>query len=315
MKKIILFLIVFAFLICFYLLFNYETKHFEYNSFFLFYIRLPKLVLGILVGIGLSVVGGMYQGIFKNPLAEPYLLGVSAGCAFGSVITYYFQWDKISILGNSILIFNSFISGLLTVGLIVFISNYKKNLNLMYLLLTGVIVNTLLFSIEFILITYSMGRMQNVLLWLFGSLPILDYSLLGTLVVIVILGSIYIVFQYKNINLLSISSEFLISKGMNLKKTSYSLFIISTLVVAAITSLCGIIGFIGLIVPHIIRLFFGYDFKKILTYSFIFGPIFIIASDILHHSLFYPREIPLGMMTTLLGAPLFFYLLRRNVRD
>ncbi len=277
-------------------------------------LRLPRLLIGIIAGIGLSVVGALYQGLFKNPLADPYLLGISSGSAFGAVLSFYFQLDKIPYFGNYILILNAFLSGILTVFLILFISNYRKNLNLMYLLLTGVIINTFLFSIEFLIIIFSHGRMQNVLLWLWGSLPILDYKLLILIGIIVIAGYFIILFNYKSVNLLSISKEFLISKGVNLKKKTLLLVIVSTVIIAAVTSLCGIIGFIGLIVPHIIRLIIGFDFKKIFLYSILIGPIFIVLSDLLNNLLFYPVTIPLGMITTIIGAPVFFYLLRRNIR-
>ena len=317
MKKQVIFILLLAlfFVIClFYLIVNFDIKTIEYDHFLVMNLRLPKLLIGIIAGIGLSVVGALYQGLFKNPLAEPYLLGISSGSAFGAVLSFYFQLDKIPYFGNYILILNAFLSGILTVFLILFISNYRKNLNLMYLLLTGVIINTFLFSIEFLIIIFSYGRMQNVLLWLWGSLPILDYKLLISIGVIVIAGYFIILFNYKSVNLLSISKEFLISKGVNLKKKTLLLVIVSTVIIAAVTSLCGIIGFIGLIVPHIIRLIIGFDFKKIFLYSILIGPIFIVLSDLLNNLFFYPVTIPLGMITTIIGAPVFFYLLRRNIR-
>ena len=317
MKKQVVFISIFILFLIFcgfYLIIDFDIKTIEYDSFLVMNLRLPKLLIGIIAGIGLSIVGGLYQGLFKNPLAEPYLLGISSGAAFGAVLSFYFNLDKIPLIGNYILIFNAFLSGILTVFLILFISNYKKNLNLMYLLLTGVIINTFLFSIEFLIIIFSYGRMQNVLLWLWGSLPILDYGVLIMVGVIVLAGYFIILFNYKSVNLLSISKEFLISKGVDLKKKTLLFVIVSTVMIAAVTSLCGIIGFIGLIVPHIIRLIIGYDFRKIFLYSILIGPIFIIVSDLLNNLLFYPITIPLGMITTIIGAPVFFYLLRRNIR-
>ena len=317
MKQKIIFILLFfiLLLLCyFYLAFDFEDKVLKWDRFLILNLRLPKLLIGVVAGIGLSIVGGLYQGLFKNPLAEPYLLGISSGSAFGAVITFYFGWDKIPLIGYPILIFNSFLSGILTVFIILFISNYKKNLSLMYLLLTGVIINTFLFSIEFLIIVFSYGRLQNVLLWLWGSLPVLDYRLLLLIGVIVFAGYGIILFNYKSVNLLSVSKEFLISKGLNLKRKTLILIFVSTIMIAGITSVCGILGFIGLIVPHIIRLIVGYDFKKIFIYSLLVGPIFIIISDTINHILFYPVNIPLGIITTLIGAPVFFYLLRRNIR-
>ncbi len=317
MKKKIIFLglTIFLMMLCaLYLFFDFELKTFVINNFLIFNLRLPKLLIGIIAGIGLSVVGGLYQGLFKNPLAEPYLLGISSGSAFGAVITFYFHLDKIPYIGYFLLILNSFISGILTVALIMYISNYKKNLNLMYLLLTGVIINTFLFSLEFVIIIFSYGRLQYVLLWLWGNLPIIDYKYLLFISVMVLTGSFIIILNYKSVNLLSISKDFLISKGVDMKKKTTLLIVVSTVLIAGITSFCGIIGFIGLIVPHIIRLIIGFDFKKIFIYSFLIGPIFIIGADVINNFIFYPVKIPLGLVTTLIGAPIFFYLLRRTMK-
>ncbi|MDD5066491.1 MAG: iron ABC transporter permease, partial [bacterium] len=281
MKKVyfILFLILFAGLVFFYLYFDFEKKAFIYSPFVFINLRLPRLFLALFMGLGLSMVGGLFQGIFRNPLAEPYVLGVSSGCAFGTVVGFFFSLEKVPVLGPYLLILLSLVSGLLTVVFIIWISQYRKNLNLMYLLLTGVIVNTFLFALEFILITFAFGRMQNVLLWLFGTLPVMDFPVVIVLMILILAGSVFILFHYRSINLLSISRDFLVSKGINLKRNTYSLFFVSTLMMAVLTSVCGIIGFVGLIVPHLVRLMVGNDFKKIFQYSFILGPLFVIFSD------------------------------------
>jgi len=293
---------------------DFENRTLKWDPFLISNLRLPKLLIGILAGLALSTVGGLYQGLFRNPLAEPYLLGISSGSAFGAVLTFYFGWDKLPVIGHWILITNSFVSGILTVLLILFISNYKRNLNLMYLLLTGVIINTFLFSLEFLIIVFSYGRLQNVLLWLWGGLPVVDYKFLGIIGFFVLAGYSVILYNYRSVNLLSVSKEFMISKGFDLKRQTSILILVSTVMVAGVTSVCGILGFIGLIVPHIIRLIVGFDFKKIFLYSFLLGPFFIIASDTFNNLLFYPVKIPLGIITTLIGAPVFFYLLRRNMK-
>lgn len=311
---VILILVLFLFLCALTLFFDFEKRVFRLDGFILSRVRMPRLILGVLAGMGLSMVGALYQGLFRNPLAEPYLLGISSGSAFGAVIGFYLGLEKIPVLGPTLIISGSFITGVLAMLGIMALSRYGKNQNLLFLLLSGVVVNTFLFALEFIIITFSLQRMQNVLLWLFGSLPVVGYAMLLPLAVIVLAGSLFLMLHFKSVNLMSISREFFLSKGLDVKKTTGSLFLVSTLMVAAITSLCGIIGFVGLIVPHLARFITGHDYRRIFPFTLLAGPFFLVLSDLLNKGLFYPREVPLGMLTTLIGAPLFFFLLRRSLR-
>lgn len=280
----------------------------------LFKLRIPRIILAIIAGAGLAVVGTSFQGLFKNPLAEPYLLGVSAGAAFGAVIGFYFNLQNLKYAGEFIIIINSFIGGIISIGMVILISNFRKNFNILSLILTGVIMNALLFSIQFLIIAISYGRLHNVLLWIWGKIPAVNYYILGLLIILFIISYFKILLNHQAITLFSISEKMAESKGINIKKVSLEIIIFATIIVASIVSICGIIGFVGLVVPHIVRLLIGHNFKNNLILSPIIGAIFMLIADFISRYILYPSVLPVGIVTSLIGAPLFFYLLKRNIK-
>ncbi len=285
---------------------------FHYTGTILTQLRIPRIIIAIIAGAGLSVVGASFQGLFKNPLAEPYLLGVSAGSALGTVISFYFNLQTIKYIGEFITIISSFIMGLIVISLVILISNFRRNFNMLSLILTGVIMNALLFSLQFLIIAFSYGRLHNVLLWLWGKIPPINYYLIVILLILFVISYIKILTNYKAITLFSISEKMAESKGINIKKVSLEIIIFSTVIVASIVSVCGIIGFVGLVVPHIVRLIIGYNFKKILILVPLVGSIFMLGADFISRYLIYPSILPVGIVTSIIGAPLFFYLLKKR---
>ncbi|MBN1897985.1 MAG: iron ABC transporter permease [Spirochaetes bacterium] len=283
------------------------------NRTILFQLRIPRIIIAILAGAGLSIVGASFQGLFKNPLAEPYLLGISAGSALGAIISFFFNLHKIPYIGEFLVIINSFICGLGTMMLVIFISRFRKRFSMLALILTGVIMNAFLFSLEFLIIALSYGRLQNILLWLWGKIPPVNPLVVLSSSVLIIISFFKILFHYKAISLLAISESMAESKGINIHKVTYEIIIFSTIIVATIVSVCGIIGFVGLVVPHIIRLVIGNDYKKILVLVPLAGGSFLLFSDFISRFLLYPSVMPLGIVTSIIGAPLFFYLLKRNL--
>ncbi len=311
--NLILIIFILILLSLLYLFYNFTGEKIKNGNIILTYIRIPRLLMGIIAGAGLAVVGLAFQGLFKNPIAEPYLLGVSAGSSFGAVIGYYFHLQKIAVIGEFLIIANSFFWGLITVYLAMMIANFKKKLNIISLILTGVVMNALFYSIIFLIISLNYDRLSNMFLWLWGKIPSENYSIIILTSIIFLVSYFILLSKYKALTLLSISKNMAESKGIDVRKTSIAIIVYATLITSTIVSICGIIGFVGLIVPHIVRLIIGNDFKKLLIIAPIFGAAFMILSDIISRYLFYPSFIPVGIVTSIIGAPLFFFLMKRQV--
>ncbi len=305
-SKIFIWLLIFLGISFFYLFFHNNSYEVLYE------IRLPKLLIAIITGSGLGLVGAVFQAIFKNPLADPYLLGVSSGASLGTVIGFYFRLNSITYIGNFSIIFLSFITGLITIFLVFTLSNFYKTFNMLSLILSGVILNVLFYALSYLIIASDYFRLHNVILWLWGKISIYDFSTILLSLILICIYYFYLLYNYKILNLFLIGPEMVESKGFNYKKNTLILLVSSTIITSLIVSLSGIIGFVGLIVPHISRMIIGYDYKRVLILTPIIGAIFIILADIISTYLFYPQILPIGIISSIIGAPVFFIILRRN---
>lgn len=276
-----------------------------------FYSRLPRVLLAGIVGMALSAGGVSFQCLLRNPLADPFILGVSGGAALGSVLAMSLKMPFI------IVTMAAFASAILSMFLIYWIASYRGNLPVHTLLLTGVIFNSFTFSM--IMLFNSLASFEEAhRIWymMVGSLANESYTNIA-LVAVLVVTSLFILFQTTaDMNLLSLGEENAQSLGADPKKLRRRIFFASSLMIGACVSLSGLIGFVGLFVPHMMRLLIGSDHRLLLPGSALFGGIFLIFADTASRTLFmsdsYQTQIPVGVLTALLGGPFFVYLLKRK---
>ncbi|MCM8800633.1 MAG: iron ABC transporter permease [Candidatus Omnitrophica bacterium] len=269
------------------------------------YLRILRILLGIIAGAGLTVSGVVMQAILKNPLAEPYLLGTSSGAGLGAVLAI--------VLGFSglFLPLSAFIGAISTTILVYQIAREDNRLPIQSLILAGVIVSLVLSGIIILLIYTSPKQvMHGIFWWLWGSLSNYDLKPL-ILVTVIVVSAISLIFLFwKDLNAISIGEEEAIHLGIDVEKVKKILFILVSLITSSIVCVSGIIGFVGLIIPHIIRFAFGSNHKRLIPLSAILGAAFLVFSDMLARTLISPLEIPIGVITAFLGAPIFIFLLK-----
>jgi len=272
----------------------------------LFKIRLPRILLAGLVGLTLSVGGVVFQALLRNPLAEPFILGVSSGAAVGAIagIVLGLGFN----LGVPLL---SFTGALFTIFLVMGISSRHGGLESSTLLLTGVIVNAFFTAvIMFFITTTSDSRLHSMLFWLYGDLSQSRYVQLSiSLPIVLIVSGILYAFS-RHLNLIVGGEESALQMGVEVESLKWISFLGISLITGMVTSFSGIIGFVGLIVPHLMRMFLGPDHRLLIPASALGGAIFLIAADTLARIILSPSELPVGVITAFLGAPFFIYLLK-----
>jgi len=273
----------------------------------LLYIRLARITTAIIAGVGLSACGIALQAILRNPLAEPYLLGTSSGAGLAGVLAI--------ILGVSCayLPLAAFVGAGLSVILVYNISRQGAKVPVQALILSGVIIS-IAFSgaIVFLISVSSNEALHGVMWWLWGSTQAYDLRLLAIVSAIVIAGAAAIFIFAQDLNAISIGEEEALHLGVNSERLKKMLFTVTSLVTAAIVSVCGIIGFVGLIIPHIARRLFGPNHKVLIPATCIGAAAFMVACDLIARTLFAPIEIPIGVITAAVGTPVFIILLRKR---
>jgi iron complex transport system permease protein len=280
------------------------------KSLIIWQLRAPRIVLGILTGAALSTVGGAFQGILRNPLADPYILGVSAGAALGACTGIAFQYMTGYLLSSYLPLF-AFIGAMLSLYLVYKSSKISYSANSTGLLLSGVAINFLFSALITVLLALSRRELHSMVFWLMGDLSSANWKKISIITLPVIIGSLILFFSSLDLNALSLGEEAL-HLGINTSKLRIRIFIIGSIVIATVVSFTGLIGFVGLIIPHIARLLVGPDHRIMLPVAAFLGGAFLILCDVLARTLMSPTEIPIGAITAIIGAPLFIYLLRRK---
>lgn len=272
-------------------------------------IRLPRIILAICVGIGLSVSGVVMQAVVKNPLADPYILGVSSGASLGATIAIMLGFT--TILGsNSIGIF-AFIGAFLVSMLVLIISNTGGRANSTKLLLAGMALSSVCsaFSSFIIYVKNDAEGMKNITFWLMGSLGGAKWEEIAFILPLILVGTIFFISQYRILNLMLLGDEVSVTLGTDLHKYRQIYLIVTSLIIGLVVYSSGMIGFVGLIIPHIVRIFFGTDHKKIIPISALTGAIFLIWADVLSRIVIKNAELPIGILISMIGAPCFVYLM------
>lgn len=276
-----------------------------------FYARLPRILLAVLVGAGLSTSGVAFQSLLRNSLADPYILGVAGGAALGGILTLVlgFPFQVVTIM--------AFLSAIASLFMIYSIAQVKGHLPAHTLLLTGVIFNA--FSFALILLINSvvqMGQMHQILYILMGSLEAQTYEALVWVGSLTLAGFLLVFFNAAKMNLVALGEESATQLGLNVERYRKVIFFGASLMVGACVSVAGLIGFVGLFVPHIMRLLLGTDHRLLVPASALGGALFLIFCDFVARTLFsaggLQTQLPVGVITALIGGPFFVYLLRRG---
>ena len=274
-------------------------------------IRLPRVILAGMVGAALAAAGATYQGLFRNPLADPYLIGVAQGAALGAVIGFSLpNAGQGSIFGIVPLL--AFIGALTSTAIVYSLARVGKTLPTTTLILAGVALGALLGSIVSYLIISSGERIHGVLFWLMGSFSLSQWSEVRLALPYIAAGIIVLLLYARPLNIMQLDEEQAQQLGINVEKLKIVLLAAATLITAAAVSFVGTIGFVGIIIPHAVRMIWGADHRFLLPLSILTGAIFLILADLIARTVLAPTEIPIGVITALCGAPFFLYLLRRR---
>lgn len=276
-------------------------------------LRLPRVFLALVIGAMLSSTGVAFQGMLRNPLADPYILGVSVGAAFGAATSMLF-FRTSSLLGYFTTPLFSFVGALLSLWIVMALANHHGQRDRETLILAGVVVQSLIGAFLSFLIAISGQQMQQIVFWMMGSLANRSWLDVGMLTPYLAFGFFYLSLQQRDLNLISLGESAATHLGMDVEKKKIWVLIAGSLLTGAAVSVVGIIGFVGLIVPHLMRLIVGPDHRILLPLSTLAGAIFLLWADTLARSIIPSREIPIGVITAFIGAPFFAYLLKKGLR-
>ena len=274
-------------------------------------LRLPRILLSILAGAGLSVCGAAYQSVFRNPLTDPYVLGISSGASLGASLAILFGLQAY-LWGVGLA---ALVAALGTVLLVYRIASIGNRLHTTTLLLTGVCLTFLITAVISFIMVLRQDKMDSIIFWTMGSFASASWFDVAVVAPVVVIGVMAVAFHSKDLNLLLTGSETARSLGVDVERVKKVLLFFTTLIVAFVVSSCGVIGFVGLVVPHCVRLVLGADNRRIIPASILLGALFVLLCDTMARTVLQPAELPVGSLTALVGAPLFIYLLYKNKKQ
>lgn len=275
-------------------------------------IRFPRVCVAALVGGALAVAGVIYQSLLRNPLADPYILGVSSGSAVGSVLAIISGWG-ISIFADWQVPLFSFTGAILALASVLMLT--RTNLQVQSLLLSGVVVNAFFAAVLTFLLSISNSELARIQFWLMGSFTLRDWTHVAVVLPVCLVGSFLVWLYSKELNIFSLGTLPATHLGVSVYWIRLFLLILASLITAVAVSISGMIGFVGLVIPHFVRMLLkSSDHRYLLPSSLLVGAIFLVGSDAISRVLFEPREIPVGVITACLGAPAFAILLQKTSR-
>ena len=273
-------------------------------------IRLPRVLLAAVVGATLSLGGLVFQALLRNPLAEPYILGISGGSAIGAILGILLSLSRFP--GVSL---TAFAGSMATLALILMMTTGQSVMKKESLLLSGVMVNAFCSSVIMFLISVTQdAKLHNILFWLMGDLSSADIRQVGILAGMLLPCFVVVFWHSHAMNLLLMGKEMAQATGINIKVVTITLLVISSFMVSATVSYCGLIGFVGLVMPHLLRLVLGPDHRILVPACILGGGSYLVICDLLARTLPQQGEMPAGVITALIGAPLFIILLKKPGR-
>lgn len=276
------------------------------------YIRLPRLILAVAIGAGLATCGVVMQAIVKNPLADPYVLGISSGASLGATASIMlgvgaaFGSNSIGVMA----FLGAFVISLAVVGL----ANIGGRANSVKLLLAGTALSSVCsaFSSFIVYMAHDREGMQTVTYWMMGALGGASWDTDGVVLLVVTVGIGFFLTQYRTLNLMLLGDETSVTLGTDLHKWRQLYLLVSAAIVGFAVYAAGMIGFVGLVIPHVVRMFYGTDHKRLLPISALVGAIFLIWADVACRTIIPGQELPIGILTSMIGAPCFIYLMARK---
>jgi iron complex transport system permease protein len=278
-------------------------------------LRLPRILAGVLVGAALAAAGVLYQGVFKNPMADSYVLGVSAGAAVGASFSILFGVGSI-VFGLRLVQVAAFIGALSAMFLVYNISRVGSRVPVTTLLLCGIAVNFFLFAVVGLLEVIAGDELHAIVFWLVGGFSTVLWRDIWAVLPFVIIGIVAAYFYVRDLNLLAMGEETAHNLGVNVEKSKQVLLVLASLLTAAAVSVSGLVGFVGLMIPHLTRVVIGPDHRILLPTSTIIGAIFLVICDDIARVVASPfastLELPVGIITMLFGAPFFIFLFKKK---
>jgi iron complex transport system permease protein len=273
-------------------------------------IRFPRVILALIVGAGLAVVGTALQALVKNSLADPYILGISSGASVGAILAISLG---ASIAGPAVVEVGGFVGAIISLSIVYTLSRFSSQFRTSRLILAGMGVAYAFNGLASFIILTSRNKdlVGQILSWTLGSLARASWSNIGIPAIVVIIISVYFISQARRLNVLMLGEETATTLGINVNKFQQGLFVLIAITTGVLVAVSGPIGFVGLMIPHSIRLFLGSDHRYVFPVSALIGSIFLILVDLIARAAFSPIELPVGVITSLLGGPFFLFLLWR----
>ena len=277
-------------------------------------IRFPRALIAAAVGIGLSLCGIVMQAAVENPLADPYILGISSGATLGATFALMVGVGTLPLIGQASVSASAFAGALLASFLVLFFANIGGHATGAKLVLSGTVINSMFSAFSNIMVYFANNAqaLQNITFWIMGSTASATWSKVPAILVIVALTALFFLTQSNTLNLMLMGEEAATTLGINLTFWRRVYLIIASLITGILVSGCGMIGFVGLVIPHISRAIFGANHRVLTPYTILFGGIFMVLTDLLSRSLVSGSEVPVGIITAALGAPVFLYMLLKK---
>ncbi len=287
-----------------------QTQQAQTFATIVFSLRLPRTILMALTGAALAGSGAAYQGLFRNPLADPYLIGVASGAGLGAVLAMTVRWPY-TPLGLLAVPAAAFAGGLITVFLVYELARIGRAIPATHLILAGVAVSSFATALTSFLMLTSTGELRRALVWLLGGATMSGWQPVIAVLPYLVVGMGILLASGHALNVLQFGDEQAQQLGLPVNRVRRLVILAASLTTAAAVSFAGIIGFVGLIVPHVVRLLWGSDYRRIIPLSLLGGASLLLAADVLARVVMAPQEVPVGIITALAGAPFFLWVLRR----
>lgn len=277
----------------------------------IWFVRTPRVILAIFVGMGLAVSGAIMQAVVQNPLADPYILGVSSGASLGATFAILVGFGSATFLAQFGLAFGAFTGAIIASFSVLLLSSVGGRMTSVKLVLSGTIIGALFSSISNFIVYLSSNAegIKTVTFWSMGSLAAASWGKMPILAIVVLVITGFFLSQYRILNVMLLGEETAVTLGVSLAKYRRSYMLLSSLLTGVVVAYSGMIGFVGLIIPHIVRGLSGSDHKHLLPVVALSGSLFLIWADILSRVLIQNVELPIGIITSIIGAPLFIYII------
>lgn len=274
-------------------------------------LRIPHAVLMALVGASLAGSGAAYQGLFRNPLADPYLIGTASGAGLGAVAAMAVKWPYTQ-LGLMAVPMAAFLGAILSVLVVYFLARVGKTVPTTTLILSGVAVSSFSTAATSYLMINSSGELRRALIWLMGGSSMTGWQPVLGVLPYALVGVVILLFNAYPLNVLQFGDDQARQLGVHVDRVRRMVLIGASMATAAAVAYAGVIGFVGLVVPHLVRMVWGGDYRRLLPYSLLGGSILLLLTDVVSRTVMAPQEVPVGIITALLGAPFFLWVLKRS---